>query len=113
MMHIVLDFIGHNNEYLKESNTKEVFAYISDISNGNIVIFDWKRDISYKKTALEMKQKALTFEVSGHQFNTRSGIRGLALQSNPNLKVQLCLSTNLFTVTLSKIYYSFNILPMH
>ena len=88
---MVLDFVRHKDVHSQEGVTKNVFAYISDVSNGNIVIFDWKRDISYKKMASEMRQTAATFEILGDQINTRSGIRGLALQSNRYLKVPLCI----------------------
>ena len=88
LMHIVLEFIDEKTGHHQDGSSRDVFAYISDFSNGNIVIFDWSRGVSYKKSSYQMKQTAENFEVHNQQvISLRSGVRGLALHSHPNLKV--------------------------
>ena len=95
LMHIVLEFIEQKGGASPDNASKDVFAFISDMSNGNIVVFDWKKGVSYKKSSVQMRQSVEKFEVLNQQFMPlRSGVRGLALQSQPSLKVHCCNLTN-------------------
>ena len=95
LMHIVLEFMKQKTGDLPDDASKDVFAFISDVSNGNIVVFDWRKGVSYKKSSVEMRQNVEKFEVLNQQvMPIRSGVRGLALQSQPSLKVRCCNSMN-------------------
>ena len=99
LMHIVLEFIEQKGSASPDNPNKDVFAFISDVANGNIVVFDWRKGVSYKKSSVEMRQSVENFEVLNQQVNSlsggRSGVRGLALQSQPSLKVHCCNSTSI------------------
>ena len=96
LMHIVLEFIEQKGGASPDNASKDVFAFISDVSNGNIVVFDWRKSVSYKKSSVEMRQSVENFEILNQQVGSvgRSGVRGLALRSQPSLKVRCCNSTN-------------------
>ena len=105
LMHIVLEFIEQEGGASPDNAGKDVFAFISDVSNGNIVVFDWRKGVSYKKSSIEMRQSVEQFEVLNQQVMSagRSGVRGLALQSQPSLKVHCCnskINKIIFKVTL-------------
>ena len=98
----MLEFVTQKEGYQHDSLSKDVFAYISDSQNENILIFDWKRDISYQKSALQMKQNVENFKILNDSVKSlRSGIRGLALQSYPNLKVNSYIFNNMFNTQFS------------
>ena len=96
LMHIVLEFIEQKGGASPDNASKDVFAFISDVSNGNIVVFDWRKSVSYKKFSVEMRQSVENFEILNQQVGSvgRSGVRGLALRSQPSLKVRCCNSMN-------------------
>ena len=74
LMHMVLDFYG-------PSDGRNVFAYISDITLGSIVVFSWEKQSSWKKTATQMYYSGVSFKILDQWAKTRSGVRGLALEA--------------------------------
>ena len=89
-MHIVLDFAytDFRNNFIAV-NAKNVHAYISDISYGNIVVFNWQQNNAFKKTAAQMKPAWVNFKILDSHTRTRSGVRGLALDSGSRCKVKI------------------------
>ena len=89
-MHIVLDFYEQKlNMATPPNEDRNVYAYISDITLGNIVIFNWRKETSWKKTATQMNYNGVSFEILDQWVQTRSGVRGLALESAENVEVEI------------------------
>lgn len=74
LLHMVLDLtLGPGNE----------FVYISDMAVGKLIVFDVKRKRSWSLTAKYMMPKYSKFSFKkGQSMSLRSGIAGLALESN-------------------------------
>ena len=88
LMHIVLDFYEQKRNMVTPTyDNRNVYAYISDITSGNIVVFNWKKQSSWKKTATQMNYNGVSFEILDQLANPRSGVRGLALESSQKDKV--------------------------
>ena len=100
-MHLVLDF-AHTDFHADVSaiNNKNVHAYISDISFGNIIVFDWQQNIAFKKTAAQMKPTWVNFKILDSHTRTRSGVRGLALESGSRYKVNIALTLFLYSTNI-------------
>ena len=101
LMHLVLDF-AHTDFHtdLSAINNKDVHAYISDISFGNIIVFDWQQNIAFKKTAAQMKPTWVNFKILDSHTRTRSGVRGLALDSGSSYKVNIALTLFLYSTNI-------------
>ena len=103
-MHLVLDF-AHTDFHtdLSAINNKNVHAYISDISFGNIIVFDWQKNNVFKKTAAQMKPAWVNFKILDSHTRTRSGVRGLALESGSRYKVNIALTLFLYSTNITLI----------
>ena len=103
-MHLVLDF-AHTDFHtdLSEIKNKNVYAYISDISFGNIIVFEWQQNNAFKKTAAQMKPIWVNFQILDSDTRTRSGVRGLALDSGSRYKVNVALTLFLYSTNLEGI----------
>ena len=94
LMHMVLDFQGQKlKEGISPNDSRNVYAYISDIVLGNIIVFDWKNEASFKKTSQQMKSKAYNFEILGDAW-LRSGVRGMSLESSEKVRVYISILLN-------------------
>ena len=103
-MHLVLDFAPTDfRTDLSAINNKNVHAYISDISFGNIIVFDWQQNHAFKKTAAQMKSAWVNFKILDSHTRTRSGVRGLALESGSRYKVNIALTLFLYSTNITLI----------
>ena len=90
-MHMVLDLHEQKlNKDISPKDSRNVYAYISDIVLGNIIVFDWKNQVSFKKTSQQMKTKNYNFEILGDAW-LRSGVRGMSLESGEKVRVYTLL----------------------
>jgi hypothetical protein len=91
---MVLDFHEQKwNKGISPNDSRNVYVYISDVVLGNIIVFDWKNEVSFKKTSQQMKTKNYNFEILGDAW-LRSGVRGMSLESSENVMVYISLLLN-------------------
>ena len=91
---MVLDFHEQKwNRGISPKDSRNVYAYISDVVLGNIIVFDWKNEVPFKKTSKHMKTKNYNFELLGDAW-LRSGVRGMSLESSENVMVYISLLLN-------------------